>query len=193
MIHYIVAVWLGPRRVQPVNNPYAYLKHQLYFLKNSKSIDKATFVVNHYDKELEKEIEPLIASFGVQASVIYRENSGCSYAAFQEGVVQNLEYDYHFLIEDDGKPTNENFLEPFLNEMKNNTIFVSNQPYSLGAGLLSGEFAKKMYSERNVLFKLLDSTSYQDCEWNQEHFLDYLKEVGEVTNIKNCSHWYQWI
>ena len=192
MIHYIVAVWLGPRRVQPVNNPYAYLRHQLYFLKNSKSIDKTTFVVNHYDTELEKEIEPIIASFGVKASVIYRKNLGCSYAAFQEAIIQNLEYDYHFLIEDDCVPANANFLVPYLNEMKEDTIFSTVYATGDGAGLLSGKFAKEVYSKNGVVFKLCDSITYGDCEWNQLHFLDYLKEMGRVSTLKNHCYWYQW-
>ena len=195
MIHYIVALWLGPRRVQPVNNPYAYLRHQLYFLKNSKSIDKATFVVNHYDTELEKQIEPIIASFGVKANVIYRKNLGCSWGAFQEGVIQNLEndYDYHFLIEDDYKPTDDNFLLPYLNEMREDTVYsnVIGTLTSLTIGLLSNKWAKKMYSERGILFNLRHSTSYKDCEWNQDHFLDHLKEIGKIARLKN-SCWYQW-
>ena len=194
MIHYIVAVWLGPRRVQPVNNPYAYLRHQLYFLKNSKSIDKTTFVVNHYDTELEKEIEPIIASFGVKANVIYRKNLGCSYAAFQEAIIQNLEYDYHFLIEDDCVPTDDNFLVPYLNEMREDAIFSTAMRAGTveGNGLLSGKFAKKVYSKRGVVFKLCDSIEYGDCQWNQLHFLDYLKEMGRVSALKNHCYWYQW-
>lgn len=206
-IHYVICAYLGPRRNTQNSDPFCHLKQHLKFLKkNQSNIYKCTIVCNRYDLSLDKEIPKIIKNYRMPIimDLIYRENTGGSYAAWQEAVIKNITLDYHFLIEDDYVPATTNFLHPFLQLMDHNTAYVcqfyaevsGNQAHpAISNGLLSGSLTQKIYQKYQTIFRLLDpnkiwenATNYNKLEWNQVHYLDHFSKEGyETKDIKTIA------
>lgn len=198
-IHYVVAVYLGPRRLKSVQDPFCHLKKQLKFLHNWNGISKATLVCNKYDPALDKEIPKLIKFYKmpIAMDLIYRENEGGSYAAWETAVIKNLDnnLDYHFLIEDDYVPTTNKFLQPFINTMSQDTAYVCQHANfwehkyhaAISNGLLSHKLSQNIFQKHKRLFNLTQNgKGYIAFEKNQMNFLDYYTENGYL--LKDVSH-----
>ena len=126
-IHYVVAVFLGPRRrSQPQCEPFYFVKKHLKFLQMS-SFKQVTFVCNNYKPEFDDSLPIIVheAKLPMPANVILRNNIDCSYGAWEHAIIQNIdkELDYHFLIEDDFIPTYQNFINHFIQKMKPNAAY----------------------------------------------------------------------
>jgi hypothetical protein len=200
-IHYVIGCYLGPRRSKENSDPFCHIKQHLRFLKKNKWLaDKFTIVCNESNTSLDKKIPEIIKTYQMPMvmDLIYRENTGGSYAAWEQAVIKNLKgFDYHFLIEDDYRPVSPTFLQPFLQTFDDNTAYVCQLFTSVGCvangkkhpaianGLLSNEASRNVYQEYGKLFNLLnfkkdrpDLNHYDKIECNQVNFMDYYLEKG---------------
>ena len=125
--NYIVSLYNGPRRSwinsrKGYGDTYdMYLPQHIKFLnKKPKNIDIVTFVINRSNPSIdrltieyiEKNIDPSYTTH-----IITRENSGFSYGAWQEGILNNNHHTlckYSFLIEDDYIPSSLDFISKFV-------------------------------------------------------------------------------
>lgn len=179
MIHYIVAFYNGPRRNK--NNFQANLKLQIKAVQQFSSITKATFVLNQYQNETIQVPDNI--------QIIIRPNLNCSYGAWHHAILQHIHENYDFfLTEDDYVPTDNDFTKPYYQQMNDNAYvcgFIRYDPVQHAAipnGLLNHKKAQIAYKEYGNVFKLTDGTDYNSCEYNQLHFLEYLKNYSDIVN-----------
>lgn len=162
-IHYVVAVYLGPRRLNHGLDPFHFTRQHLKFLQNS-NCTQVTFVCNQYEYQYDKWLPIIVheANLPMPANVVFRNNIDCSYGAWEYAVIQqiNQNFDYHFLIEDDFIPTNQNFAHHFIQKMKPNVAYTCSKLFlhplhpAVSNGLLSHQIAQKMFQEKRKIFKL---------------------------------------
>lgn len=185
-IDYIVGFYFGKRRYwrhyseeNYQERKYIFLQKQVEFIKNNSHLfNNILFVVNEdiegEDREIVKE-----TINGTRIQVLYRPNIDYSYGSWQYGlnslIQLHKESKYAFLVEDDYLPTDDKFLEPFLDKMDDRTIYVcqlyrANHP-AISNGLFNTKLAKTKYNGR-VYFQLGEGKDYGRCINNQKQFLD---------------------
>jgi len=213
-IHYVIATYLGPRRIDPMpHDPLCHVKLHLKFLKKYPNVvHKSTIVCNQYDPILEEQLITLTQNTNTE--LILRENKGCSYAAWEQAVIQNLfqNFDYHFLIEDDYIPLDQNFLQPYLYKSGPNIAytcslaknFPTQRHAGISNGLLSNQLAEEIYKNNHALFHLKTKNTpelqkrfknthkeYGICEYNQVFFLDpFTNEGYKINHVADVSKIY---
>jgi hypothetical protein len=132
MIAYVVACYMGPRRI--INTDYikdstTFIKQhctQLETLKTSL-INKIIFVVNSDDPDklstsyLNSIVPPVINN--IETVLIKRHNTGLSYGAWNHAAYL-VDSEYCFFIEDDYIPVIDNFDQIFMNKFTGNIGYV---------------------------------------------------------------------
>lgn len=204
-VNYIVANYIGPLRYSKLDSLFFFKEH-LNFLKNIKTDIKIfpTFVFNEdVDSQIKKELDGYS-----EYDILYRKNSGYSYGAWNDVIIKNINnynYDYFFLIEDDYIPTCDNFLNPFLDRCKGDTIFVcglveeassvrfpsyvqDNQKSfkfpSISNGLIPAGFCRFFYKKNKKLFNISMDTDKDTAYKNQIYFCKYFTDMGyKITDI----------
>lgn len=195
-INYIVAVYLGNHGSDFVNkllqaDKYHFIKKHLECLSKYKvdDITKVTFVVNQHEEKEDLEILKISQNqlLNIPIEVVFRENTGYSYAAWNKGVTDSIKnnesFDYYFLIEDDYIPNCDYFYQPFIDAVKENTAFVSQvwrtNHAAISNGLLVGKAADKILENYPTVFNVnTENTSYYTGVCNQVNFLSYAKDLG---------------
>ena len=195
-IHYIVAVYLGNHGSDFVNkllqaDKYHFIKKHLECLSKYKvdDITKVTFVVNQHEEKEDLEILKISQNqlLNIPIEVVFRENTGYSYAAWNKGVTDSIKnnesFDYYFLIEDDYIPNCDYFYQTFIDAVKENTAFVSQvwrtNHAAISNGLLVGKAANKILENYPTVFNVnTENTSYYTGVCNQVNFLSYAKDLG---------------
>jgi hypothetical protein len=195
-IHYIVAVYLGNHGSNSVNgllqfNRYYFIKRHLECLSKYKvdDITKVSFVINEYEKGTDLEILKIVENhkLNIPVEVIFRENTGYSYAAWNkcitDSIKNNMVADYYFLIEDVYLPNQDYFYQPFVSAVKENTAFVSqvwrSNHAAISNGLLVGKCAERILEKYPSVFNVkTEDASYYDGVYNQINFLSYAKDLG---------------
>lgn len=206
-IHYIVAFYLGDRGTASVNNlliadRYYLIKKHLSALKSLElpAITKITFVVSHYNTEIDNYVPKIIEEEAgdLKIDLRFRKNEGYSYAAWNdvinEDLSNNVETDYYFLFEDDYVPNIDYFYQPYVDEVTSDKIGYVCQRYienhaSASIGLLSYEAALKNFNKNGSVFDILSNDeSYSGAIDNQVHYLDSIKKLGYlcVDVCKTC-------
>lgn len=155
-------------------------------MQTSKNLE-ATFIINSCDPELDNKASSLITDFYI------RENKGFSYAAWEYGIIKNIDknYDYFFLIEDDYLPQSPDFYTPFLSKIKDNFYvceLIKDYPCkkhaAISNGLLDAKKALEVYHRNGRVFNLnLNAMTYREGELNQIRFLDLFE--GNFTDISD--------
>lgn len=202
-IHYVICCYLGPRRNKQISDPFCHVKQHIKFLNKNK-FDKCTLVCNQSITHLDNQLPKIIKSCQTPFELIYRENTGGSYAAWEQAVIKNLnQFDYHFLIEDDYIPVSPYFLQPFLQTFTENIAYVcqlfqatenvanGKKHPAISNGLLSDQASQNVYKQYGKLFNLLDFQkhklpNYNKIEINQVNFMDYYLIKGY--EIKGIQH-----
>jgi hypothetical protein len=195
-IHYIVATYLGNHGSILVNtllqsDRHHFIKRHLECLSKYKvdDITKVSFIVNEHKKNDDLEILKIAqeCSLQIPIEVVFRENTGYSYAAWNKGVTDSIKnnepFDYYFLIEDDYLPNRDYFYQPFIDAVKENTAFVSQvwrtNHAAMSNGLLVGKCAEKILEKYPSVFNVkTENTSYYTAIYNQVNFLSYAKDLG---------------
>jgi hypothetical protein len=195
-IHYIVAVYLGNHGSEAVNkllqaDKYHFIKKHLKCLSEYKvdDITKVTFVVNQHEDKEDLEILKITQdqSLNIPIEVIFRENTGYSYAAWNKVVTDSIKnnelFDYYFLIEDDYLPNQDYFYQPFVDAVKENTAYVCQawraNHAAISNGLLVGKSAEHILKHYPTVFNVkTENASYYVGIYNQVNFLSYAKDLG---------------
>ena len=197
-INYVACFYFGQRRqYRYLSDNFLFIKEHLNFLSTlpeDSAIQKATFVINDDGVTSQQYINELIDSYNLNLKIalIWRGNVGYSYAAWQEGVLSNMNdgFDYHFLIEDDYIPVGDKFYQPFIDSYNDKTAFSAVLVWfsdgkdfpSISNGLLSNDKCLNIYSKYNKIFDLVIGSDYFDAEKTQVSFLNLFK--GEGFNLQ---------
>jgi hypothetical protein len=130
-VNYVVSNYLGKRRYAPAleADPLFYVKKHCQFFQDNivPHLSKITFVLNKCsDNERDHKFIDYVGSvrLNVPHELVVRENSGFSYGAWQDVVIKNKEYPFHFLTEDDYIPVIADFLSEFLKHIDERIIYV---------------------------------------------------------------------
>ena len=203
-INYVVTNFLGERRFAPSlkEDVLFFIKQHIQFLNDNKisSIKKVTFVLNKCnDSERDNKFIEYINNLemDVEFELIVRENKGFSYGAWQEVVAKNTEFDYHFLIEDDYVPTSPKFIDYFMEQMKENTVYVccifERGHCAMSSGLLNNKIVKN--ETRLDADKILNVTNFETNDYihgvdNQRNFMLNFIELGyEINDLSETNRW----
>jgi hypothetical protein len=198
-IAYIVSLYFGTRRVQASGyrqDKLFYLRKHIEHLTRLKhSCSKIIFVINHSLDHQEitetKRAIKLILDFKVEHSdkkveILRRENSGMSYAAWDEALKRSCkDVDYTFLIEDDYCPVSNNFDEKFLHYFAENQKlayvcqlwWTHNAASPFHAGISNGLLSMTAYFSSGG-FKINCKSGYDTGIENQKCFLNLLTDHG---------------
>lgn len=181
-VNYIVAFYSGPRRHYGSTTPIMkFAKEHVKFLSLSPNlITKATFVFNTYDDELEREVFEYLNTIKLpmEFELIKRPNSGMSYGGWNDVISKTIsDFDFSFTIEDDYIPNRLDFIEYFINELDDNTIFVASLYDRNHAAISNGLFVNsKSY---NPAFTITSDNSYANgAVQNQKYYLTKYTESG---------------
>lgn len=203
-INYVISNYLGERRYAPnlKIDPIFYLRKQCeFFTKNIiPEIGLVTFVLSKSDDNIRDNIFIDFIKqlkLPVKYELIVRENRGFSYGAWQDIVIKNIEYDFHFLIEDDYMLNDAHSLDDFIDLSDDETIYVC-QVYvtehcSMSNGLLNSKIVRKELNRLDIK-KILNATVDNECNYvtginNQvlflKNFTDINYKIKDVTKINN--------
>jgi hypothetical protein len=200
-INYIVACYLGTRRVNTVSDPVMLVQaHLEYLQKHEVALDRVTLVLNSDEHEEERRFLDLVRKYRpyyTDLRVILRENTGLSYAAWEQAVNSCIENDegftHYFLMEDDYVPARPDFVEIYKDSMEEGcgyvSMAISNQKVFKGkihagmcVGLLRGEAAEEAYEKWGTAIRSYKSESKDQYGIKslsaQADFLDFIDERG---------------
>lgn len=208
-INYVIACFLGKRRLESVSDPRMFIRRHLDFLRDNEvgGVGRVTVVLN---TDVSEEIEQMrdvlreYRPYYVDLVLITRENMGFSYAAWAHAVnqsVQNEEaFTHYFLVEDDYGPGCPEFLEMFASKMTDKVGYVAqklsyrsldelfNTPEhpAICCGLLSAEAARSAHEKYGSAILTIDTNKYDyDSLLLQVRFVDYIQGVGYT--LADCS------
>lgn len=200
-INYIVAVWLGDRRLKTVSDPEVFLHRHLSFLRDNKiAVDRVTIALAAETPEQVKKARDILRQYRpyyTELRLVVRDNYGLSYGGWNDIVNQCIENDegftHYFLLEDDYVPTHPEFLDLYLSKMTDGVgyvcqklshaalsgLFGTQVHAGISCGLLSGEAAEKAYEEYGTSLCIIPTENY---DWYsvqmQVHFLDFISKSG---------------
>lgn len=175
-INYIAAFYLGNRVHSDYNE--ALKTNSLFMLEKhiealfDTDIELVTFVFNLDDISLSKNIEEKIRNYDIKFNYecCFRENKGCSYGAWNDVMIKNLNnFEYFFLIEDDYIPTIKNFYEPFIEKCTLDFPYVCEfcdktkeglSFASISNGLMNSKACKAVYEKHKSIFKIYNDNNY---------------------------------
>lgn len=202
-INYIIAFYLGARMHQGYsekirNNKFYFLEKHIEFINSVDNIDLTTFVFNIHDSSIKDELTAYFNSieWSKPIEVMYRDNVGFSYGAWNDVIKKNLnDFDYFFLNEDDYIPEDKNFLEPFFENINDDIPFVCgmilHEPSTHAAfscGLIKSNACKHIYERYDDVFYIVKSNTYADAYNTQISFYNYFFEsgysIGDIINVR---------
>ena len=221
-IAYCVCFFFEERRFNRVSgiyyDQYYFLEKHLQFVKKRpKKINTVYFVINKSESTDVEKIIDIVNSYNInkKITVMFRENIDFSYGAWNDIIKKDFiagGHDYYFLIEDDYIPKSTNFIDAFLDRMKENIAYVAVRTTpptdadiqnltqriglsidlapkihaSISNGLLNGAAAKHILKNKDNIFLLYESTSYEMAETNQLMFLETFTTEGyAITDISD--------
>lgn len=169
--------------------------HALNIFDNP-DIVKATFVVNKSDCINVGELEQLTANCNVPIEVVYRDNWGLSYGAWEYIIRKTLhhDYDYYFLTEDDYCLANDKFYEVFYKKFTNKTAMVcglyDGHP-AVSYGLVSKQICQNVLNDRGEIFETYNmraaDPSYEYNGWQGYFHMNFINSGYEVKDVADVS------
>lgn len=203
-VNYIAAFYIGDNRSSEYYqkafyiDPLYFFRRHLRLIDNLDNITRFSFVINNDVSDVLKN-EIISLANNKNLDIFFRENSGYSYGAWNDVILHNLnDYDYFFLIEDDYIPADKNFVQPFVNKLKNNVCYVcslaaeisSENNYMVSAhegkfkhpsisnGMISANACRNIFKNYKSLFRIKPGKVKDDGYWNQIYFLKNFTEQG---------------
>lgn len=187
-INYVIACYITDNSIYSRNNIYHHLdkffaiKCQINYVNSikNKNLYKTTFVVSRSPYVNEGDIESIIEQYNTKnklIEVVYRDNWGRSYAAWEYQIRRSINdgYDYYFLTEDDYCICHENFYIPFLNKMDENTAFVCgvycNHP-AISYKLISSKVCERILNKYGEIFY---EYNLKQSKYNHDLYLNDIK------------------
>jgi hypothetical protein len=173
-----------------------FLDEQIKFaesINDHNPIKKIIFSINDGGEAPREKIEKKIRSSNISVNydISYRDNSGYSYANWNETMIKNLDagFDYHFLMEDDYIPVNADFYQHFVELMDDKIAFVclktsengfmGHQRHpTMSVGMMRNDVAKAVFDSKGTVLYVDSGNSYWDAEQSQIHMMDYVISSG---------------
>jgi hypothetical protein len=200
-INYIAAFNIGPNRPGPYveafqTDPLCFIRIHRDFLNTciGRNITMGTFVVNDdIDDHIKQQILDCAQECSVPITVVFRENGGYSYGAWNDVIKNTInDYDYFFMIEDDYIPDASDFYIPFVDRIDETTPYVCGYVgVDMGIvhaahsnGIIAQQACKKVLETNQELF-VVNPTPTLEHAWDcQRNFLNHFTNLGyKITDI----------
>jgi hypothetical protein len=200
-INYIAVFYIGPNRTYKSYqakfdiDPLYFFKIHLDFLSTCNAdIKLSTFVFNDdISQDLKSEIHKLAEQSEIANEIVFRQNGGFSYGAWNDIIKKNInDFDYFFMIEDDYIPDAPDFYIPFQNKITDSIPYCCTYIGILNGirhaassnGMIQAKACKDILSKYQEIFKVDLSNSLHQAWQTQLTFLDYLTEQNyDITDI----------
>jgi len=209
-INYIVACYLGNRRVNAVSDATVLIDRHLSYLRdNNIEVDRVTLVLNSDDRDEELRFLETVKKYKpyyTDLRVVLRENKGLSYRSWELTVNNCIENDegftHYFLMEDDYVPARPDFIEIYKSRMaddvgyvcmaiSNNKVFEGKIHAGMAVGMLRGQAAEEAYWKWGTALRTYDPGESGDGYGfkslvSQADFLDFVTERGyEIAGVQD--------
>lgn len=199
-INYIPAFYIGNRVHTDYNNnikqnPLILVEKHIEALKNTE-INLVSFVFNLDDLSIANELEDKIKKYNINFNYecIFRQNMGCSYGAWNDVIIKNLDdFDYFFIIEDDFIPTNPEFYKPFVQRCSDKYPYIceftdvtwTGLPHpSIPHGIIQAKSCREIYKKyKNILKIYNDNNNLETFYKIQRECFEYF--INENFGIKD--------
>ncbi len=200
-VNYIAAFYIGDRVHFDYNkslkcNPLFMLEKHIESLKDT-DIKLVTFVFNLDDLSVAKAIEEKINSYNISFNYecYFRENKGCSYGAWNDVMIKNLnDFDYFFLIEDDYVPVVKDFYQSFIDKCTDVIPYVCGLVDtssdgllfpSISNGIMNARVCKSIYNKHKTILKIYNEDNLLDTFYRiqMDCYEYFIKEGFGITDI----------
>lgn len=205
--NYLVSFYFGLRgnekyNIQLKDNKFFFAEKHIEFLENysEKNIEKVIFVVNLTSNDNQEEITNFFAensskiSDDIEFNLIFRNNYGFSYAAWNEGIIDDLqkedgEAEYYLCLEEDYMLRTDTSVLPMIKRCNEVTPYVAcsaviDHPNyidhaSFSVGIFHKDSCRKVYEEKGDPFYIIDGNNDYSHAWKiQETFYKNFLEIG---------------
>lgn len=221
--NYLVSFYFGTRGNSNYNNrlkenKFFFAEKHIEFLKNYslKNIEKVIFVVNLTPKDNEEEITQFFSSSSSKISddiefvLIYRQNDGFSYGAWNEAIIDDLqkeneESEYYMCFEDDYILNDETSVLPILERCNEINSYVAcmavvdhpnyiNHP-AFSVGMFHKESCRKVFNEFGSPFFIMNGGNDYPHSWKiqetfYKNFLDMGYQITDFLDEYSCDFLY---
>lgn len=198
-INYIPAFYCGPRMNTSYtdslskNATYLFSKQVDALNRFGEGIDLVTFVFNLDNLEEKTRLEEYIRkkfTMNFNFELVFRENRGASYGAWNDVVKKNLnEFDYFFITEDDFVPVATNFYKPFIDRCVKKVAYVSmfaakefpqGYPHaSIPHGVVDANACRDVLNNQGELFRVYtQDNTYNTFYKTQQDFYEFFIKQG---------------
>jgi hypothetical protein len=221
--NYLVSFYFGPRGNENYNarlrqNKFFFAEKHIEFLENysEKNIEKVIFVVNLTPKDSQEEITNFFAensskiSDEIEFDLIFRDNYGFSYAAWNEGIIDDLqkesgEAEYYMCLEEDYMLKTDTSILPIIERCNEVTSYVAcsavvNHPdypdhASFSEGMFYKESCRKVYEEKGSPFYIINGNNDYPHAWKiqetfYKNFLDMGYKITDFLDGYSCDFLY---
>lgn len=205
--NYLVPFYFGLRGNENYNarlkdNKFFFAEKHIEFLENysEKNIEKVIFVVNLTSSDNQEEITNFFAkesskiSNDVEFDLIFRENYGFSYGAWNDGIIDDLqkedgEAEYYMCLEEDYMLRTDTSVLPLIERCNEITPYVCSSAVvddpnyqdhaSVSVGMFHKDACRKVYKEKgNPLYIINGSNNYPHAWKIQETFYKNFLDMG---------------
>lgn len=217
--NYLVSFYFGPRNNKNYNarleeNKFFFAEKHIEFLENysEKNIEKVIFVVNLTPKDSQEEIENFFAensckiSDDIEFDLIFRNNYGFSYAAWNEGIIDNLqieggEAEYYMCLEEDYILKTDKSVIPMIERCNEVTPYVAcssviDHPNHIdhpnfSVGIFHKDSCRKVYEEKGNPFYIINGNNDYPHSWKiqetfYKNFLDMQYKITDFLDEYSC-------
>tara|TARA_B100000902_G_scaffold377021_1_gene408834 strand:+ start:442 stop:1191 length:750 start_codon:yes stop_codon:yes gene_type:complete len=217
--NYLVSFYFGPRGNENYNarlkdNKFFFAEKHIEFLENysQNNIDKVIFVVNLTPNDNQEEITNFFAensskiSDDIEVNLIFRDNYGFSYAAWNEGIIDDLQNEdgeakYYMCLEEDYMLKTDTSVLPMIERCNEVTSYVasfavidhpnySDHP-SFSTGMFYKDSCRKVYEEKENPFYIINGSNNYPHAWKiqqtfYKNFLDTGHKITDFLDEYSC-------
>ena len=221
--NYLVSFYFGPRGNENYNarlkdNKFFFAEKHIEFLENysENNIEKVIFVVNLTPSDNQEEITNFFAensskiSDDIEFDLIFRDNYGFSYAAWNEGIIDDLqkeegEAEYYICLEEDYMLRTDTSILPIIERCNEVTSYVAcsavidHPDYpdhaSFSEGMFYKDSCRKVYEEKGNPFYIINGNNDYPHAWKiqetfYKNFLDMGYKITDFLDGYSCDFLY---
>lgn len=221
--NYLVSFYFGTRGNENYNvrlndNKFFFAEKHIEFLESysEKNIEKVIFVVNLTSRDNQEEITNFFAensskiSDDTEFDLIFRQNYGFSYAAWNEGIIDDLqkecgEAEYYMCLEDDYMLRTDTSVLPIIERCNEVTPYVccsavvDHPDYmdhsSVSVGIFHKDSCRKVYENKENPFYIVNGNNDYPHAWKiqqtfYKNFLDMGYKITDFLDEYSCDFLY---